>query len=353
MAKSTDKSRKFLRKLKSTDDPAPIYYIYGAETYLLDEALEAIKQAACPEGLNDFNHDKFQGKDIDGQKVLASVEMLPMMAERRLVVVQDIQEVHHSELEPLADYFEDPSPTTCLVVHARTVNKKVDGRLGIIRKLKKAAESCEFKPLYENELGPFLNKQAREKGLRLRRDASAYLVDAVGTDLNELAQALTKVDLYMGESDNDSPREVTVEDAEAIVARTRAHSVFDLTDALGARDYQTAMEVLERMLLDGKAPLVISHMIARHFRIVARLQDPKLRNANRSKAASAVRVNPFFVKDYRRDARTFSATEVEQILQMLLEVDIALKSSPLADRVLLEQLITDICFEPADEVLKS
>lgn len=349
MSRQAKRARKFLKQIKS-GDPAPIYYIYGEETYMLDQALEAIKKAACPEGLNDFNYDSFQGKDIDGEAILEAAEMLPMMAERRLVLVQDLQEVPTSELEPLADYFEDPSPTTVLVFHARTINKSIDGRISIVKKLKKAAETCEFESLYENELGPFLNREANKRGLRLGREASAYLVDALGTDMSALEQAMDKIDLYLGESDGDGPRQVTADDAAAVVARTRNRSVFDLTDALGERDYQTAMEVLDRMLLDGKPPLVISHMIARHFRIVSRLHDPSLRNASNKKAASAVRVPPFFVKDYRRHARIFSSSQVQHILKMLLDVDIALKSSPLPDRVILERLLTDICFTPADEV---
>lgn len=349
MSKQAKKARAFLRNLKS-GDPAPIYYIYGEETYLLDKALSAITKAACPEGTNDFNYDLFQGRDITAGAILSAANMLPMMAERRLVVVRDLQEVSIKEvLEPLKDYFADPSPTTCLVFHARTIKKKIDGRLGVVRKLKKAAESCEFKSLYENELGPFIQGQAKRRGLRVGREVSAYLVDAVGTELAALDQAFLKIDLYMGAAEDGAPRRVSVDDAQAVVARTRNRSVFDLTDALGEQDFQFAIEILERMLLDGEAPLLISHMIARHFRIVAKLQDPSLRNAGRRDAAGAVRVSPFFVKDYRRHARTFSTEQVALILQRLLEVDIALKSSPLDDRVILERLLTDICLGSSND----
>lgn len=348
MSKQAKAARKFFREV-SSNKPAPIYYIYGDETYLLDKALEAIKKAACPEGINDFNYDLIQGRDIDGEAILSCAEMLPMMSPKRLVVVRDLQEVSPKVLEPLEDYFKDPSPSTCLVFHARTIKKKIDGRLGIVRKLKKAAKVCEFKTLYENELGPFMQRQAKQRGLRLRREATAYLVEAVGTELAGLDQALLKIDLYLGEAEDGEPREVTIEDAQAVVARTRNRSVFDLTDALGERDFQTALEVLDKMLLDGESPLVVSHMAARHFRIVARLQDPELRNAQNREAASAVRVNPFFVGDYRRHARTFSTAEVAVILRRILEVDIALKSSPLPDRVILERLLTDICFRSLNE----
>ena len=120
MSKQAKRARKFLREVKS-GEPEPLYFIYGEETYMLDKALDAITEAACPEGTNDFNYDVFRGNDIDGEAILSAAEMLPMMAERRLVMVLDLQEVSLSELEPLEQYFKDPSPTTCLVIHARTL----------------------------------------------------------------------------------------------------------------------------------------------------------------------------------------------------------------------------------------
>lgn len=311
---------------------------------MLDEALKAIREAACPQGVNDFNYDVFQGKDIRGDAIRACAEMLPMMAERRLVVVQDIQEVPLAELEPLRDYFKDPSPTTCLVIHARTSeDKKIDGRSGFIRALTQVAESCEFKPMYENEVGPFVLRQAQRRGMHIDQQALAYLIDAVGTKLADLDHALEKIDLYLGPSADGQPRQVHLDQAAAVVARTRSRSVFDLTDALGDQNFQLAIEVLERMLLDGQAPILIARMISRHFRIVARLQDPQLRNAPNSEKARAVRVSPYFLRDYERHGRTFSPREVAAILRRMLQVDIALKSSHLPDRVIMEQLLTDIC----------
>lgn len=312
---------------------------------MLDEALRTIREAACPQGVNDFNFDAFQGKDIRGDAIRACAEMLPMMSERRLVIVQDVQEVPASELEPLRDYLKNPAPTTCLVIHARTSeNKKIDGRSGFFRALRKAAKTCEFKPMYENEVGPFVMRQAQRRGLLMGQEASAYLIDAVGTKLAELDQAIEKIDLFLGPSPDGQPRQVSAQDAAAVVARTRSRSVFDLTDALGDQNFQLSIEILERMLLDGEAPILIAHMITRHFRIVARLQDPQLRNAPNSEKARAIRVNPYFVRDYERHSRTFSSQEVAAILRRMLQVDIALKSSSLPDRVIMEQVLTDICF---------
>ncbi|MFB6375373.1 MAG: hypothetical protein ABEN55_20165, partial [Bradymonadaceae bacterium] len=79
-------ARDFIRGIKQTDDPAPIYFVYGEEPYMLDEAVDAIIETAAPEGTNDFNFDKFRGNDAPAEAIRESAEMLPMMVDRRIVL---------------------------------------------------------------------------------------------------------------------------------------------------------------------------------------------------------------------------------------------------------------------------
>jgi DNA polymerase-3 subunit delta len=354
MGKKLDKARGFFRKLKKSK-PAPVYYVWGEETYMLDEAVDAIIEHAAPDGINDFNYDAFQGKNCSGDAIVSACEMLPMMVERRLVVVRDAQELPMSELEKLGSYLDNPASTTCLVVHARTAQKKLDGRKSVVKKLKKAGVSCEFESLYENEVGEILQKQAAKRSLRLTPASTAYLIEAVGTDLASLDKALDKLDLYVGQPDDASgdhtsgnkPRRVDEEVLKEVVADTKVRSVFDLTDALGDRKFEEALKILANMLLNGEPPLRILAMIARHFRIVAKLHDPTVRNENKYDKARAVGVVPFFLKDYQRHANKFPPSEIEAVRGRLLEVDRALKSSGLDDRTVMEQLLYDICFRTA------
>jgi DNA polymerase-3 subunit delta len=363
MGKKLKKARGFFRQLKKSE-PAPVYYVWGEETYMLDEAVDAIIEHAAPGGVNDFNYDAFQGKNSSGDAIVSACEMLPMMVERRLVVLRDAQELPMSELEKLGSYLDDPAPTTCLVVHARTAQKKLDGRKTVVKKLKKAGMSCEFASLYENEVGEILQKQAAKRSLRLTPAATAYLIEAVGTDLASLDKALDKVDLYVGQpadhlddssgnqsssnqSSNNKPRRVDDEVIKEVVADTKVRSVFDLTDALGDRTFEEALKILGNMLLNGEPPLRILAMIARHFRIVAKLHDPTVRNEGKYDKARAVGVMPYFLKDYQRHANKFPPAEIETIRGRLLEVDRALKSSGLDDRTVMEQLLYDICFRTA------
>ncbi len=334
-----DVANAFFRALSSKTPIGPIYYVFGEESYLLDRAVEAICKAAAPEGLNDFNHEVLRGKDTSGSKLRSAAEMLPFMCPRRVVVLRDMQEMNTSELDALSDYFEDPNPSTCLIIHAMTAQKKPNGRLGIMKKLKKAAVTCEFASFREHEAGQFLTKQAARRNLKLERGVDAHILASVGARLADIEQALEKIDLYVG---GEGQRHVTLADVGQVIAQTKTETVFALTDALGDRKLEEAIRILDRMMLMGESAIGINTMIARHFRILAKLHDPSLRSASRSDQARGAGVHPFFLKDYARHARAFAPRDVERVLEHLVETDRLLKSSKLSDRTLMEGLLLEV-----------
>ena len=336
----SDLARDFFTKISRADAPAPIYYVYGEESYLLDHAVDALIKFAAPDGANDFNYDTFHGEDVTAEQLRSTVDTLPFMSKRRVVVLRDVQEMDLNILEDMVEYFENPAPSTCLIMHALTAEKSIDGRRSAVRKLKKAAESCEFKAFYERDVENFLRKQAGDRGLRLDNAAQAYLLEAVGQRLADIDAALEKLDLFIGEA--DGPRRVDADQVREIIADTKINTVFDLTDALGDKQLEEALRILTQMMRSGEAAIKIMFMVARHFRLLAKLQDPSLRNANRSARAKAIGVHSFFLKDYERHAQKFSAQRVEQILDRLVEVDRQLKSSKLDERIIVEQLVFEI-----------
>lgn len=330
--------REIFKDLKS-GAPAPVYYLHGEDSFMLQSAAEAVIDAALKGGANEFNFQKFRGNDATADPIRSAAETLPFMTARRVVLVQDMQAMATAELDALREYFDDPSPTTVLIMVAMTASKKPDGRSAAVKALKKAAQVYEFKELREYEVAPLVERQAKKLGLRLDRAALAYLVEAVGTDLATLVAALGKIDLYIGAD----RRQATLEDVQAIVSDTRVKSIFDLTDAVGGRKFGDALKILDRMLTAGESAIGITAMFARHFRIVGRLHDPKIARLDKNATVKAVGVSPFFLKNYEADARRFARREVEVIRRKLVETDLALKSSRLSDRVLMESLLLDIC----------
>jgi DNA polymerase-3 subunit delta len=344
MSKSNDR-RELFKHLKA-GKLSNVYYLHGPDTFMLDSAVDAIIKVAAPDGLNAFNHDKFRGKDATGDRVRAAAEQLPFMVPRRIVILRNVEEMASKEFDALADYFLDPSATTVLIVHSVTGNKSLDGRSSATKKMRKAADEYEFKAFYENEISDFLRRKAQEKDLRLSDETMAHLIEACGTELSPLIDAVERIDLYLG---GTGVRVVDIDLVRDVIAHTRVHNVFALTDALGGRDFERALQVLASMLEAGESPLRLMPMISRHFRIIAKLKDPEVRGlSDRNERARAVGVVFYFLNRYQQDSERFTRHELEDIRRALLEADIALKSSRIDDRVLMEGVLHQICFRQSE-----
>ena len=107
-----------------TGAPKEVYLLYGEEDFLVEQALEAVLAATLSPADRQFNLDVVRAGDMDIREVLAMCASFPMMADRRVVVLRDVDSLNARELELLSAYLESPSPTTCLVLIAGSVDMR-------------------------------------------------------------------------------------------------------------------------------------------------------------------------------------------------------------------------------------
>src|SRR4051812_9711490 len=119
---------------------APVYCLHGAERFLVDRALAAVRAAGLGGGVAGLNHHVFELKESGIAVAVTAAQTLPMFAKRRLVVGRGVDQLKSEELEPLLPYLADPNPATCLVLTA----DKIDGRLKPFQVMRKAGYLHEF-----------------------------------------------------------------------------------------------------------------------------------------------------------------------------------------------------------------
>ena len=79
-----------LRSLKR-GDVAPAYYFYGAEDLLKEEAIRGLLDRVLDPGLRDFNLDQRSAAQADAEEVYSLCRTPAMMADRRVVVLSDVE----------------------------------------------------------------------------------------------------------------------------------------------------------------------------------------------------------------------------------------------------------------------
>lgn len=327
-------SRKRDMAVKSIEDLKPVYLIFGDEELLLERALHRLRQRVGEVADLDFNFDTFDGESVDPTVVVAAANTLPFASDRRLVVVRNIDKMRADDAAMLVEYARDPAPTACVVLVAKKIPKN--------SRLYKAVDAlggvAEYKAPRKHELPGWVVELFAQRGKRITRDGAEALVRAVGRDLRALQSEADKIIAYAGES-----AAVERADVESVVSETAPVSVFDLLNAIGARECATALERLDDLLADGEQLLGIHAMALRHLRQLISVRALLDRGADRAVIQREVGLQPWQASATIEQARRFDAAELAAALTDAAELEARLKSGQGDPRALWEMWLVGLC----------
>jgi len=309
---------------------AAVHVIAGEERFFVDRATAALRRAVVGEEGDAFNEEVFQGRNGSAQRILEAARTLPMMAQRRFVLVRGADQLSDADQERLADYLESPSDSTCMVLTA----EKLDGRGRLARNAKKLGVLSTAVPLKQAGVRRFIEGEARQRKLELRPDAAAALADALGTDLAAIDDALERLALYVGPG-----KAIDLAAVEACVSRARVESIWALVDAIGLRDRRAALGAAASLLDAGEVPLRILALIARQLRMVARMRGALESGMPPQEACKVAGAPPFKAQELATAARRFAPQALATAFGVLAETDLALKGSKRPGDVVLQQAV--------------
>ena len=327
-----------LRKLQMSLEkgtPGPIYLLHGEETFLIDQAILAIRTKTLASGLADFNCDVLTAPETTPGQVRDIVETLPMMAERRLVIYRGIESVKDEAWEQLLPVVENPISSTVLVL----VADKLDKRKKFIKRLNEVAILVDLKKPYENQIASWIEYIAFLEDLKLAPDAMAAIQQIVGTNLSEIQNEIRKIKQFLG----PDAKSVALADVLKVVSKARVESVFSLTDAIGRRDRARALLCLANLLEHGQNEIGVLSLIYRQIRILSAVYDGKKAGLSGVRLSQKVGVPEFFLKQYLEQVRLWDSQKFACTIKALHETDKALKSSPVASHIWLENFVVQIC----------
>ncbi len=312
----------------------PLYLFLGDEGFLVEEALNTIRTQVLDPNTKDFNFDSFWANEADSARVREAVETLPMMSEKRLVILRDVDEWKDSDWETLFPLFENPVDSAVFVLTA----SEMDRRKKAFKKVTEKGILVELKRPYDNQMPEWISYLAFRLQLEIDRDAASMLLQYVGANLFEVQQELKKLKEYMGDR-----KKVTAQDISHVVSQSRVQSIFELTDALGRKDKASAFQALANLLDNKQSEIGVLAMVARHFRILEALMEGQRAGLSGVKLTTAAGIPQFLLTNYMQQLRFWSESSLDNVVLTLHETDKALKSSPLSSHIWLENLILKIC----------
>lgn len=314
--------------------PGPVCALLGTQSVLVQEAVDQLRDRALTVA-RDFNRDEFRVGEGTIQKVIEAARTLPMMAPRRWVHIADVHKLKAKDLEPLLAYVQDPSPTTVLCLSG----EKIDGRTKLGQRLSKMRVIFAFAAPQQHELTNWVRQRAEHRGFVIDADAAGLLADMIGIDLGTIDRSIDKLWTYAGATGS-----IQLEHVEALVAPTRVHSIFELTDSIGDRDLANASLLLRNTIDGGAAALMVLAMITRQFRLL--LKTKRVGSNNPSQVARDVGVAPFVARSLVEQARRYEESELCRALDAAARADERLKSTRLGPGVVLDRLLVEVMDAP-------
>lgn len=341
-------TRAQLREQIRNGEPAPVYVLYGQETYLRDLAERTIRDRCFgPDEPRDFNEDRFSLADPENiRTAISSAAQLPMMSARRVITVTDARvgstsasdSLKESFLELVSAYLDDPSPTTVLIIVADELN----GTRKMGKLLREKAAAVEFAPLDESELAEWVRSVLRERVANIDDRVLRHIIALVGNNARRLTQEIDKLTTAAL-----SGGKIDVELVDSLVSNESSISNFDLAHHLLRGDRKRSLQTLEKILDDGAEPVALVGLLSYHYRRLLMVKEMIDRNVPRNEAAKAIKLRysdqePFFAAARRTDrARLIHA------LDRLARTDLAIKTSlggpsPKGSRLQIEMLVCDL-----------
>jgi len=317
----------------------PLYVLYGEESYLTEQYARLIAKHTVGEGADAFNLQKFDGQTLTLPQLEEAVEALPLMAEKKCVLVRDM-DVSADVADGLEALIRNLPDTCVLVLWQMTVQP--DSRKGW-KSVLKAAESVgtvmEFKKKTAADAAKMLASGAKRRGCVLDTRDAAYLVEQAGNDLNLLLRELDKLCALAGEDG-----EITRALIDKAATKNLEAKVFDLSKAILRRDAGQALDLLYQLAVQRADPIVILATLSGAY---ADLYRAKVAVTAGVPAESLAEDFNYKGKEWRlrnaaRDAGRLSVATLRRAIEVLAKADTALKLNHSGDRILLEQTVMQL-----------
>ncbi len=330
----------------------PVYLIAGEERWFRQQVVQAMRTAVVGPGGASLNEDQFVAGEVDARSVIAAACTLPMFGPRRLVVLRDLDRweskaddeaseaksdakgIVHKPLDQLAEYAAAPSDKTTLLLLA----DKLDNRRRLVTLARKENFLVPCLPLARGLLPGWVRERARQQGHAVSARAADLLAELVGSDLCALADAIERVELFVGKG-----AELGEEAILTCVANMQPATVWDLVGAVGRRDAGAALAALERVWEPGGGPRLVG-LLCWSTRQLIRFASARRAGLSGDDAARQAGVPPFKVRELGDQLRQLPLERAERWLETLAQVDLDVKGgSKLPQKAVLESALLAFC----------
>ncbi|MBQ8504224.1 MAG: DNA polymerase III subunit delta [Clostridia bacterium] len=316
------------------------YLIVGDEDYLKKHYTDLISSKVVDEAFESFNLQKFEGKGLSLRDVFDASELMPMMSDKRCVIVEDFRfdSLNEKDYGMMLDFFSDLPDFTVMIFHQKSADFSLSKAKKAVDLFKKFGAVCTLNKRTGNDLlKPLISSAAKQK-CELSVQNAKYLVSVCGDDFNVLINELGKICHYAKQG------EITKAHIDAVAVKTDDAKIYALTKALMSKDFDRAYDVLASLFRQKTEPEYILGTIISSYVDIYRARVSLISGKNADSLASDFnyRNTAFRLTNAARDSKSMDLATVRKCLDELSKADKQLKSGRDNAALVLVQLMVKL-----------
>ena len=327
MAQKTKADNSAMKKLKQDlkeGGLGNLYVFHGEESYLREFYLGEMKKKLLPAGLEEFNLHTIPGKECTVERLSQTIDCLPMMSERTLVVVTDYDLFGGAagQREGMMELFAQLPDYCCLVFVYDLLEYKGDARTKLAGALKKYGSVVAFRRQEQGDLVDWIARRFRATDHDIGSEEARYLLFLCGDLMTNLISEIGKIAAYARH------RRITREDIDAVAIPQVDAVVFQMTDAIARGDFDKAAAVLSDLLGSQESPIMILSVVGKYFRQLATARLARERGKNTAWLMEVWGMKNAWPAEKLMDAaRRYSLDWCRNAVRRCAETDLAMKST--------------------------
>lgn len=307
------------------------YLIIGDDDFIKEKEIQKIRSKYLSSGELELNYSIHDPDDGDG--IMDSLGTMPFIADNRVVLVKDAQNLPDNLVETLASYLEDPMDSSVLIMSAAGGFTKKKG----YKAISKMVDVIRAEKPDVATIKTWIHSFFKKEKIAYTPDVVDLIIELKGADpvgvKNELEKILAFTD---GEK-------ITAETVEALVGRSVTETVFKLVDAINASDSKWAFRILNDLYDQKKQPQEILGYLSWYFRVMQKIKLCASRGLSQGEMTREVGYSPGYVRRLSGQAKRIPVKKLERWIEEIFNCDrdikTGIRNSTLAMEMLLVSLV--------------
>lgn len=305
-----------------------VYLLYGTEDYLKRQYRDKLKHALV-EPDDTMNFSAYEGKDINPKELIDLSETLPFFKEKRMILVENSGFFKNS-CDDLAEYMSQVPESTCFVF----VEEEVDKRSKLFKAATRAGSAVEFETPKEDMLIRWILGRIQREGKKITQSVMQLFLSKTGSDMENIDKELEKLICYTLDK-----TEISAADVEAICTGQTENKIFEMIDAISAKNQKKALDLYYDLLALKEAPMRILFLIARQFQNLLLIKSMSAKGYPAVSIAKTAGMPSFAVQKNLRQAGAFKINQLKEAIEDCGQAEEDVKTGRMVDQLAVELLI--------------